>query len=168
MRFRFLLVPFFLLAIVSGVLLAQSGKTNEAIDECTEAQSKIIFVALGENDFLTQYSAFYNVLQEEDWTEKAQELLETAFGLRQSYYIDVQPSLPDCAGSIRLQLAMSGALGQQVALLSALNLVSADNQAYAYFGESAEDLGSRFGSMNQELLVIVQDMLKQAGVEADE
>lgn len=168
MRFRFLLLPLCLLAIMSGVLLAQSNKSNETIDECTEAQSKIIFVALGEGDFLNQYSAFYGTLQDEDWTDQAEELLQTAFGLRQLYYTDIQSSLPDCAGSIRLQMAMTDALSQQVTLLSALNLINADNRAYAYFGESAEDLGSRFGSMNQELLAIVQDMLKEAGVEENE
>jgi hypothetical protein len=162
---RYVFAVLLVLAILSGVLLAQSGSANETIDECTEAQGKIIFVALSEGDFLEKYGAVYTALQEDGWTEQAQELLETTFALRQSYYIDVQPSLPDCAGSVRLQMAVTDALSQQIILLSALNLINADNQAYAYFGESAEDLGSRFATMNQQLLSVLQEMLEVAGVE---
>lgn len=167
MRFRFLLLPLFVLAIVSGVLLAQSIAPNDAIDECSKAQAIAAIIAIDDDDFIQDYGDLYGLMDGGDAAKTpavAQATLRTVVEMRERYYADIQPAMPDCAGSVRAQLAFSDALAELTFMMSSVNLINEAGTEYDYFADMTGAIGTRYGAATQRLLDSLQELQALSGI----
>lgn len=153
-----------MLVIVSGVLLAQS---NEPIEECSKSLAIVAVVAISTDDFISDYGDLFALINEGNAMKTpsvAQATLQTVVELRERYYADVQPAMPDCAGSLRAQLAFSDSFSELTMMLAAGNLLNAPGDDYDYFGELAETIGTRFAEATQDLLKALQELQELSGL----
>lgn len=152
-----------LLVMVSGLLLA---KSNDAIEACSKSQAVVAVVAISQDDFISDYGDLYALILAGEWSEgdSDEEALRSVVDMRQRYYADIQPAMPDCAGSLRAQLSFSDAFSEAVLILGAVNLINLPGDEYDYFSDTVEDMGLRFAQSNKDLIAALQELQEESGI----
>lgn len=125
--------------ICAVVVVFAQNNINAPIDSCTQVQARQALTTLYNDDYLTDFATFIT-----DAAHPTSEdvdlngLWDSVIELRNRYYTDIKPALPDCALSLRLQLSIEGILSDYQYTTSVLELVPLDAAYRATFDNLPE------------------------------
>lgn len=108
------------------VVLAQSDG-NRQIEGCSPDDAKDALASFYRADYATDFAAFVTDSVSTDSNADFNDLWDRVIVLRNRYYADIQPYMPDCALSVRLQRLLENLLADYQYTTSVLELVPLDS-----------------------------------------
>jgi hypothetical protein len=109
-----------------AVVFAQSDG-NRQIEGCSPDDAKDALASLYRADYATDFAAFVTDSVSTDSDADFNELWDRVIVLRNRYYADIQPHMPNCALSARIQLLLERLLADYQYTTSVLELMPLDD-----------------------------------------